>query len=57
MKETRQEIPKIEPREYLRAIEAVRELAATEAEHGPLWLCVRAYLMGRADAEASRKRK
>ncbi len=46
MKEARQSIPRIEPREYLRALAAVRELAASEAEYGALWLCVRAYLLG-----------
>jgi hypothetical protein len=54
MKEARQSIPRIEPREYLRALAAVRELAASEAEYGALWLCIRAYLLG---AEEERRQK
>ena len=51
MKDTQEKIPKIEPREYLRALDAVRELAADEAEYGALWLCIRAYLLGAEDAK------
>ena len=54
MKEARQSIPRIEPREYLSALAAVRELAASEAEYGALWLCIRAYLLG---AEEERRQK
>ena len=51
MKETEEKIPSISPPEYTAAAERVRSLLQNEAKYGALWLCVRAYLLGLADAK------
>ena len=51
MKQEQEKNEKIPPSVYLAAVERVRPLLKSEAKYGVLWLCVRAYLLGRTDAE------
>ena len=50
-----EKVKKIPPSVYTAAAERVRPLLREEAKYGALWLCVRAYLLGQAEAEKSRK--
>ena len=51
MKQEQEKQKRIPPPVYTAAAERVRPLLKEEAKYGALWLCVRAYLLGRTDAE------
>ena len=51
MKPKEEKIPKIPPPVYSAAAERVRAILQNEGKYGLLWVCVRAYLLGKEDAK------